>query len=174
MTNRLQWQRRLRVASLGLFVLLSVFVIAFGLLYIGVQSMLWFHAAAVPAAVRPQIRELYFALMHLIGGSSLGLGVLSLYTTLVPLRRGVPGAAECLVLALSIPFVIAGITAEILAATTGAPTAADNMIVLMTLTLLAYAGHRAQLWLKDPRSTAQARAMPAHGVIEQPIGGEKR
>ena len=56
-------QKLLRGTSVLLFALLGLFLIAFGALYASVQDMLWVHAAAVPEAVRADIRPLYFALI---------------------------------------------------------------------------------------------------------------
>jgi hypothetical protein len=118
-----------------LFTLVSLFLLAFGLLYASVSDMLWFHAAAVPEAVRPQVRPLYFALMRLIGGASIGLGLLALWVVWRPVRSGVAGSAAALSVAIIVPLVFAGVVAERLAAQTGAPTAATNMIILGALTL---------------------------------------
>ena len=93
----------------GLFGVLGVFMVAFGALYASVQSMLPFHAAAVPAHALGDVRPLYFALMTLIGGASAALGVLSLYVIAVPLRRDAPGAATALVAVNVIAFGMAAL-----------------------------------------------------------------
>ena len=79
--------------SIALFALLGLFLIAFGALYATVSDMLFFHAAAVPEAARHDVKPLYLALMKLIGGASVGLGLLGLYVTFGPLRAGAIGAA---------------------------------------------------------------------------------
>jgi hypothetical protein len=63
-------------------------------------------------SAREAVRALFFALMNLIGGASVALGVLSLYVIALPLRRGVPGAAAILVLVNAIAFFMAAVTAE--------------------------------------------------------------
>lgn len=130
----------LRWASLSLYSLLSFFLIWFGWLYASVDEPLWFHSAAVPETAREAIRPLYFALMNLIGGSSLGLGLLALFATLTAVRRGSIAAASMLVVALATPFVMAAVTAEELSKT-GAPTSWHIMGVLLFLTMIAYLAH---------------------------------
>lgn len=131
----------LRWTSMALFLLLSLFLIAFGVLYASVQDMLFFHAAAVPEAVRHEVKPLYLPLMKLIGGSSAALGLLGAYITLGPLRRGVPWAATALALCYAIPVLMAAYVAETLAKLTGAPTSWHIMGVLLALTALAYGAH---------------------------------
>lgn len=132
---------KMRIASIVLYTLLSLFLVWFGWVYMSVKDMLWFHAAAVPDAVKPVVRPLYFALMTLIGGSSMGLGLLGMYVTAGPMRRGAPGAASALALTFSLAFVMAAITAEKLAAATHAPVSWHIMGVLLAVTALAYATH---------------------------------
>lgn len=133
----------LRWTSLVLFTLLSAFMIAFGILYASVQDLLWFHAAAVPETALEDVRAIYFALMKLIGGSSVALGLLCAYITLVPLRWGVSMAGTALAAAFAIPFTIAAIVAESLAAETGAPTSWHVMGALLAITAAAYLTHLA-------------------------------
>lgn len=128
-------------ASLALFTLLGLFLVAFGVLYASVNDMLFFHAAAVPEAVRHDVKPLYLALMKLIGGASVGLGVLGLYVTFGPLRRGVPFAASALALTYAIPVLMAAYVAETLAKLTGAPTSWLIMGILLALTASAYLAH---------------------------------
>ena len=90
---------KLKLASMILYMALSVFLMAFGALYATVHDLLWFHAAAVPPRALEDVRPLYFALMTLIGGASGGLGLLGAYVALIPMRRGVPFAASFLALA---------------------------------------------------------------------------
>jgi hypothetical protein len=113
-------QSKLKLASVILFMALSVFLMAFGTLYASVQDLLFFHAAAVPERALEDIRPLYFALMTLIGGASGGLGLLGAYATLVPLRRGVPFAATFLALANAIAIVMAAV-AEVSGGQIGRP-----------------------------------------------------
>ncbi len=122
---------------LGLFLLAGVglFLIWFGLLYANVMGLLWFHAAAIPEAVMEEIRPLYFALMRLIGGASVGLGVLGLYVTFGPVRMGNRLAVLALAGANIIVFGVAGYTAEKLAADTGAPTSWTIMGILAGATI---------------------------------------
>jgi hypothetical protein len=134
-------QKLLRWTSLALFTLLALFFIWFGITYASVRDMLWFHEAAVPEAARDGVRPLYLALMNLIGGASAALGLLSLYLIALPLRRGTPGAATALLVANTIPLVMAAITAEELAAATGSPTSWHIMGVLMASNALAWACH---------------------------------
>ena len=131
----------LRWTSIILFALLSAFLVWFGWLYASVEEPLWFHDAAVPDHAKEAIRPLYFALMNLVGGSSLGLGVLGLFVALTSLRQGVRGAGAVLAVAMAIPFVMAAITAEELAAATDAPTSWHIMGVLLLVTLIAYLTH---------------------------------
>lgn len=131
----------LRWTSIILFALLSAFLVWFGWLYASVEEPLWFHDAAVPDHAKEAVRPLYFALMTLVGGSSLGLGVLGLFVTLTSLRQGARGAGAVLAVAMAIPFVMAAITAEELAAATGAPTSWHIMGVLLLVTLIAYLAH---------------------------------
>ncbi|WP_395648216.1 hypothetical protein [Terricaulis sp.] len=132
---------KMRLASIVFFVLVSLFLIWFGWVYMNVKDMLWFHAAAVPDAVKPLVRPLYFALMTLIGGSSMGLGVLGMYVTMGPMRRGAQGAATAVAATFALAFVMAAITAEKLAAATGAPVSWHIMGVLLVVTALAYGAH---------------------------------
>lgn len=129
------WRR----VSLGLFTLVGAFLIAFGILYASVDNMLWFHAAAVPEPVRDVVKPLYFALMQLIGGAAGALGLLGLYVTWGPMRRGVPLAATMVTLSYAVAFIVAGVTATVLARQTGAPVAWYNMAILLTLTVLGLA-----------------------------------
>jgi hypothetical protein len=124
----------LRITGIGLFAVLSLFLIAFGALYASVHDLLWFHAAAVPPSALEAVRPLYFALMKLIGGSSAGLGFLGLYVTFFPLRRGSMLAPIALAVAYSTAITMAAIVAEKLAATTGAPTSWHIMGVLLAMT----------------------------------------
>ena len=129
---------RLKLASIILFMALSVFLMVFGSLYATVQNLLWFHAAAVPMRALEDVRPLYFALMTLIGGASFGLGLLGAYVSLVPLRRGAPFDATFLAAANFIALVMAAITAEKLAHATGAPTSWHIMGALMAVNLAAW------------------------------------
>lgn len=128
----------MRWISLTLFGLVTLFLIAFGVLYASVTSMLWFHAAAVPEAIRDEVRPLYFALMKLIGGASGALGLLGAWVVLVPLRRGEPMAAAALTIAYAVPLLGAAYVAETLAARTGAPTSWHIMGVLLALVVIAF------------------------------------
>lgn len=127
----------MRWASVWLFTLLALFLIWFGITYATVDSLLWFHAAAVPEAARADVQPLYFALMNLIGGSSGALGVLVLYVAWMPMRLGAQGAASALVVVLGIALGMAALTAEELAEATGSPTSWHIMGVLMAIALVA-------------------------------------
>lgn len=142
LSGRAPW---LRWISLALFGLVTLFLIAFGVLYASVTSMLWFHAAAVPEAVREDVRPLYFALMKLIGGASVALGVLGAWAVTGPLRRNAPNAAAILAIAYSIPLLTAAYVAETLAARTGAPTSWHIMGVLLAIIAVAYFMHWASV-----------------------------
>ena len=131
----------LRWVSIGLFLLVCAFFIAFGVLYASVEDLLWFHAAAVPSLALSDIRPLYFALMKLIGGAAIALGLLGSYVVLGPIRKGQTIAAAALSVAFSVPLLMAAYVAETLAATTGAPTAWHNMGVLLAVTASAWAAH---------------------------------
>jgi hypothetical protein len=120
-----------------LFALLGLFLIAFGFLYASVSDMLFFHAAAVPEAARHAVKPLYLALMKLIGGASIGLGLLGLYVTFGPLRAGARGAAAALAVGYAIPVLMAAYVAETLAKLTGAPTSWHIMGVLLAIIGLA-------------------------------------
>lgn len=133
-------QAKLRLASVVLFGLVSLFLIWFGFTYATVKDMLWFHAAAVPEGVRDEVRPLYFALMTLIGGSSAALGVLGAYVILGPLRSGARWAASALTFVFALAFVMAAITAEKLSAT-GAPTSWHVMGVLLAVAAAGYLAH---------------------------------
>ncbi len=134
-------QRLLRWISVVLFILLSVFYVAFGYLYASVQNLLWFHAAAVPAAALEDVRPIYFALMKLIGGSTIGLGLLGAFVALFPLRRGVPFAGTLLAAAYALPLVAAALVAEGLRVQTMAPTSWHIMGVLLAVDAAAYVAH---------------------------------
>lgn len=123
--------------SIALFALLGLFLIAFGALYASVSDMLFFHAAAVPEAARHDVKPLYLALMKLIGGASIGLGLLGLYVTFGPLRAGARWAALTLAVTYAIPVLMAAYVAETLAKITGAPTSWHIMGVLLAITGLA-------------------------------------
>lgn len=129
--------RRLRWVSVALFLGLAAFLAWFGIVYATVDKMLWFHAAAVPEAIRPAVGPLYFALMKLIGTACFGLAVLGGAFTLGPVRRGARLAAIWLALAYAIPFAGAAWVAERLAAQTGAPVSWHIMGVLLTVDALA-------------------------------------
>lgn len=128
---------KLRMAGLVLFGLVSLFLVWFGATYATVKDLLWFHAAAVPEAARADVRPLYFALMTLIGGASLALGILGAYVTAFPIRRATPGAPTMLALVYLLVFAMAGLTAERLAHY-GAPTSWRIMGVLGALTVVGY------------------------------------
>jgi len=136
MKSFLQW------TSIVLFMLVSVCLIAFGLLYANVNDLLWFHAAAVPPDALDKVRPLYFALMKLIGGASVALGLLGGYMVLVPLRRGAPGADVAVSVAYWIAFGVAAFTAIRLNELTGAPVAWYNMAILSALTAIALVAGR--------------------------------
>jgi hypothetical protein len=131
----LQW------TSVIMFLAVSAFLVAFGLLYANVTDLLWFHAAAVPPEALDKVRHLYFALMKLIGGASIGLGILGGYVVLGPMRQGVPWAATFVSLTYWIAFGVAAFTAVRLNELTGAPVAWYNMAVLSGLTAIGYAAH---------------------------------
>ncbi len=137
-----------------LFVVLGLFLVAFGMLYASVNDYLPFHAAALPEAAREAARPLYFALMKLIGGASAALGMLGLYVTLLPMRRGLAGAGLMVSLSYAGALVMAAFVAEALHATTGAPTSWHIMGVLLGMTAAAFALHCA-------RPPAVRRADPA-------------
>jgi hypothetical protein len=149
-------QTLLRRVSLVLFGLVAVFFIWFGVTYAIVSNMLWFHEAAVPESARVAVRPLYFALMNLIGGASIALGALSLYVIALPLRRGAPGAAIALVLATAVAVGTAAITAEELAAATGAPVSWHLMGIVLSVAVLALALHTAATWTIGRREYASA------------------
>jgi len=136
MKSFLQW------TSIVLFMIVSVFLVAFGLLYANVNDLLWFHAAAVPPDALEKVRPLYFALMKLIGGASVALGLLGAYVVLVPLRRGMPGADVVVSVAYWIAFGVAAFTAIRLNELTGAPVAWYNMAILSALTAIALVAAR--------------------------------
>src|SRR6185436_19686423 len=119
----------------------SVFLVAFGLLYANVDDLLWFHAAAVPPDALEKVRPLYFALMKLIGGASMGLGILCGFVVMGPMRQGVRGAATFVSLTYWIAFGVAAFTAIRLNELTNAPVAWYNMAILSALTAAAYAAH---------------------------------
>lgn len=134
-------QRTLRLTSVILFVVLGVFLVAFGALYASVKDLLFFHAAAVPPSALDGVRPIYFALMKLIGGSSAALGLLGIYVALIPLRRRVPLSGTALAFVYAIPVAMAAIVAETLADATGAPTSWHVMGVLLAIDALAYFAH---------------------------------
>jgi hypothetical protein len=147
----------LRRTSLALFALLSLFLIWFGVTYATVADMLSFHAAAVPEAVRGQMKPLYFALMTLIGGAATALGVLGLYVVAAPLRRRIPGAASALAATYAIAFTMAAITAEKLAAATGSPTSWHLMGIGLLVTFTALTAHTLSTRLKGPAQPVAGR-----------------
>lgn len=129
-------KKALRLLGIVLFTALSLFLIAFGILYASVNNLLWFHAAAVPPAALEAVRPLYFALMKLIGGFSASLGFLGLYVIYLPVRHGSALAPAALAIAYSTAIVMAAFVAEKLAATTGAPTSWRIMGVLLAMTAM--------------------------------------
>lgn len=133
MRNALGW------LSLGLFTLLGLFFIAFGVLYASTDKMLGFHAAAVPEDLRAQFTPLYLALMKLIGSASVGLGALCLFVTYGPMRKQTPLAMTALGIAIAIPLVMAAYVAETLRAQTGAPTTWHLMGILLAILVTACA-----------------------------------
>ena len=128
----------MRKLAVVLFLLLSLFYLAFGTLYASVHDLLWFHAAAVPEAARESVRPLYFALMKLIGGATIALGLLGGWTASGPVRRGEPNAAAALFIANAAPLAMAAWVAETLAATTGSPTSWHIMGGLFAVDALAF------------------------------------
>lgn len=120
---------------------MSVFLILFGLLYANVSHLLWFQAAAVPPEALDKVRPLYFAQMKLIGGASIGLGLLGAYVVLVPMRQGVAWAAPMVSVTYWIALAVAAQTAIRLAEQTGAPVAWYNMAILAALTALGLLTH---------------------------------
>jgi hypothetical protein len=135
MQTALQW------TSVTLFMAVSAFLVAFGFLYSNVNDLLWFHAAAVPADALEKVRPLYFALMKLVGGASIGLGLLGAYVILGPMRRGMPWAATLVSVAYWVAFGVAAFTAIRLNELTNAPVAWYNMAILSGLTALALLAH---------------------------------
>ncbi len=129
----------LRWTSVVLFVLLSLFLMAFGVLYATVDHMLWFHAAAVPDTAQESVQPLYFALMNLVGGASGALGVLGAYVSLGPVRRGELAAAAAVSAAYIGAFLMAAVTAEELAQATGSPTSWHIMGLLIGTAFVALA-----------------------------------
>lgn len=79
--------------------------------------------------------------MKLVGGASIGLGILGAYVVLGPMRQAVPWAATLVSLNYWIAFGMAAFTAIRLNELTGAPVAWYNMAVLSAMTALAYAAH---------------------------------
>lgn len=138
----------LRISSLALYSLVALFLVWFGVTYMRAETMLWFHAAAVPERAREDALPLYRALMNLIGGSSAGLGALSLYVIWWPLRRGARFAGGLLLAAFVGVFMVAAVTAEELHAATGAPTSWHIMGVLIALSVAAFVAHAVWSGLK--------------------------
>jgi hypothetical protein len=87
------------------------------------------------------VRPLYFALMKLVGGASVGLGLLGAYVILGPMRQGVRGAATLVAVAYWIAFGVAAFTAIRLNELTNAPVAWYNMAILSALTAAALLAH---------------------------------
>lgn len=129
----------LKTSGLLLFSAVALFLVWFGVTYISAETMLWFHAAAVPEAARGDVLPLYRALMNLIGGSSASLGVLGLYVVWGPLRAGSRWAGALLFTTFTGALAVAAVTAEDLAAATGAPTSWHIMGVLMAVAAAAFA-----------------------------------
>lgn len=163
-------QRILRWTSVGLFLALSLFMLWFGWLYANVTDMLWFHGAAVPAELHAQVLPLYLALMNLIGGSSFVVGLLTAYLALVSLRRGGAGAATALLVAFAIVFVMAAVTAEELAAATGAPTSWHIMGVLLVVAVAAFAAHVASLRVGSASHSYPAKSALGRSQAESADG----
>jgi len=143
-------QTTLRLSSLALFTVLSIFLILFGALYASVRDFLPFHAAAVPAAALDSARPLYLALMKLIGGASAALGLLGLYVTAGPLRRGSSTAAVAVTTTFCGAFIMAAYVAETLARTTHAPTSWHIMGILVFLAVTALIAHVAASNMRTP------------------------
>lgn len=134
-------QKILRWTSVALFSALSLFMLWFGYVYASVTDMLWFHGAAVPAELQRQFLPLYLALMNLIGGSSLAMGLMAGCITIFPLRRGANWAVAVLLAGFTVVFIIAAITAEELAVTTGAPTSWHIMGILLAIAVAGALAH---------------------------------
>lgn len=134
-------QKLLRITSVTLFAVLSIFLILFGALYASVGDFLPFHAAAVQSSALDGARPLYLALMKLIGGSSAALGLLGCYVALGPVRRGHSMAAITLAGAFAGAFAMAAFVAETLANATQAPTSWHIMGVLLAITATALGAH---------------------------------
>lgn len=131
----------LRLLSIGLFTLVGIFLVVFGVYYASVDRMLFFHAAAVPEAARDAVTPLYLALMKLVGGASTALGLLCLFVTFGPLRRQFPLAGIALVATISLPVLTAAYVAERLAAQAGAPTSWHLMGIVLAIVGAAFVLH---------------------------------
>jgi hypothetical protein len=127
----------LRWLSLGLFIALSLFLVAFGLLYASVSAFLPFHSAAITGVALDAFLPLYMALMKLIGGASIAQGLLCLYVIMGPIRQGRAGAVIAVSSSYGLSFLMAAYVAETLKNTTQAPTSWHIMGILLTLTLAA-------------------------------------
>ena len=128
-------QAGLQWLSMIMFTLVSVFLVLFGLLYANVPDMLFFHAQALPEVHREAVKPLYFALMKLVGGASIGLGILGGFAVWGPMRAGVPNCGFVVSVAYIIAFAVAGFTAIRLNELTGADVAWYNMAILSAMTL---------------------------------------
>lgn len=160
-------RKLLRAIGVTMFAALSLFYVVFGGIYASVEDLLWFHAAAVPEQSRDAVRPLYFALMTLIGGATIALGVIGAFLAFTPVRRGDSAAAAALFLANAIPLIAAAYVAETLAATTGAPTSWRIMGALMAVNAVALAcvliGGRA------PSRGANAESAPRGASVSQQV-----
>jgi hypothetical protein len=143
----------LRWISIGLFVALGIFLVMFGVLYASVRDFLPFHAAAAPSPALEGMRPLYLALMKLIGGASAALGLLGLYVTVGPMRRGSSMAAIAVAGTFSSAFMTAAYVAETLAEATHAPTSWHIMGILLALTAAALIAHFAASSMRKMSST---------------------
>ena len=146
----------LRTLSLLSFSAVALFLVWFGVTYLRAETMLWFHAAAVPEDVRDDVLPLYRALMNLIGGASASLGAIGLYVVWGPLRSGAHLAGAALFASFTAALAVAAVTAEDLAAATGAPTSWHIMGVLMALAAAAFAA--GLFGYSTPRKTATSLA----------------
>lgn len=128
--------KALKISGLVLMIGVGLFLLWFGYIYANVKDFLWFHAAAVQPDALEAMKNLYFALMRLIGGFSVAVSILGLYLTFGLVRRGSLPATAAVCVAYLTVFGVAGYTAEKLAADTGAPTSWTIMGVLSAATVV--------------------------------------
>lgn len=126
-----------RISLLG-FLVVCVFLILGGGIYVFTTDIMPYHRQALHPVALNGFDTLYFGLMRGGGSATIALAVLALYVTLGPLRRGEPFAAEALLLAIGGLTLSSLGTATQIASQTGADTPQAFLAVQLGILIVSY------------------------------------